>query len=274
MKRSREEATSGDSQLLDLASTAADGSQLLERPQVSTAANGLQQWSDSVRVEKEFPSATEAAMAVWPDRFPSASAAKKAVRRKTIMVNGEVAKTGGGPTVVAKDSMMQIKERRAQKGTEADATASMALQIVYRDLGCAVCFKPAGIPVDQQRDKDNSVMRSMLHQLPDTPVEEALRRPAPVHRLDLETAGLVMVARTHSAARCLSEALQEHTAKKRYRAVVVGRMDSNSGEVSLALSHQECKSSWELVENLEFPLKDSDTTVSLSLLDLWPQTGR
>ena len=55
--------------------------------------------------------------------------------------------------------------------------------------------------VDQQRDKANSVMRSMLHQLADTTAEEALRRPAPVHRLDCATSGLVLVARTYPAAR-------------------------------------------------------------------------
>jgi len=125
-------------------------------------------------------------------------------------------------------------------------------------------------------------MRSMLHQLSETKADEPLRRPAPVHRLDCATAGLVLVARTHPAARHLSESLREQKAQKRYRAVVLGAMENESGKIDVPLSQQVCSSEWRLVQRLKFrlPLGGADGSgeeveeVSLSLVDLWPHTGR
>ena len=170
-----------------------------EQQPVRQGNSELQQWSASKTVTDDADSAIEAAMALWPDRFPSTSSAKKAVRRKMIRVDGELAKCGG--LAMKSGQKMQLKERRVQRGTDADAHDSLVLQLAYVDQAVAVCVKPSGIPVDQQRDKANSVMRSMLHQLADTTAEEALRRPAPVHRLDCATSGLVLVARTYPAAR-------------------------------------------------------------------------
>ena len=120
-----------------------------------TGDDAQQQWSQKVTVGSDKASAVEAAMAFWPAKFPSTSAAKKAVRRKMIRIDGELAKCGG--PAVKKGQEMELKERRAQRGTDTDAADSLLLQMAYVDESVAVCIKPCGIPVDQQRDKTNSV---------------------------------------------------------------------------------------------------------------------
>ena len=113
----------------------------------------------------------------------------------------------------------------------------------------------------------------MLRQLPPPSHVDALRRPSPVHRLDCATAGLVLVARSHQAARDLSKSLREQLATKRYRAIVLGEMQAERGEVKLPLSGQESHSEWQLVRELSYT-DGEELVVQLSLVDLWPKTGR
>jgi 23S rRNA pseudouridine955/2504/2580 synthase len=57
-----------------------------------------------------------------------------------------------------------------------------------------------------------------------------------VHRLDKETSGVLVVARTAAAAAFLTRAFREKTTRKTYWAVVVGRPKINQGRIDLALA--------------------------------------
>jgi 23S rRNA pseudouridine1911/1915/1917 synthase len=60
-----------------------------------------------------------------------------------------------------------------------------------------------------------------------------------VHRLDRETSGIVVLARTRDAARSLSDAFASGEVKKRYLAVVFGEMEADEGLIDLALGPAE-----------------------------------
>ena len=102
------------------------------------------------------------------------------------------------------------------------------LSVLYEDDDMAIVAKPAGV-----HTKPFGAALAFEHALPAilTPPRDlstALRRPTAVHRLDARVSGLVVVAKTRRAAADLSAAFQERTARKRYRALVLGNFDVHS----------------------------------------------
>ncbi|MBF6058459.1 MULTISPECIES: 23S rRNA pseudouridine(1911/1915/1917) synthase RluD [Thiomicrorhabdus] len=98
------------------------------------------------------------------------------------------------------------------------------LNVVYEDDAIMVINKPAGLVVHPGAgNPDGTLMNALLY------YNEALRevpRAGIVHRLDKDTTGLMVVAKTIPAQTHLVEQLQRHAVERIYDAVVVGRMNS------------------------------------------------
>ncbi|MBU6490005.1 MAG: RluA family pseudouridine synthase [Burkholderiales bacterium] len=96
------------------------------------------------------------------------------------------------------------------------------LQIVYEDDALVVIDKPAGLVVHPAAGNwSGTILNGLLHQYPDA---AGLPRAGIVHRLDKETSGLMVVARTLEAQTDLVRQLQARTVKRRYVALVWGAM--------------------------------------------------
>jgi 23S rRNA pseudouridine1911/1915/1917 synthase len=110
----------------------------------------------------------------------------------------------------------------------------------------------------------------------DLAVEEPL--PRLVHRLDLGTTGVVLLARTDAAHRALSRALQERSAKKTYRALVWGHPVPARGRIDLALGRDPKDGRKMRVSKDGKPAATRYETLrrypSLADLRLTPETGR
>lgn len=104
-----------------------------------------------------------------------------------------------------------------------------ALDVVYEDDQMAIVVKPAGI-----HTKPFGGALAFEHALPgvlsppSATVTDMLGRPTAVHRLDARVAGVVVVAKTRSAAASLSQAFRERQVRKIYRALVLGRVDARA----------------------------------------------
>ena len=110
------------------------------------------------------------------------------------------------------------------------AVAELAGRILYRDNSLLVLDKPAGLPVQG----GPGITRHLDGML------EALRlgaaeRPRLVHRLDQDTSGVLVLARTAAAAAKLARAFRGREVKKLYWAVVVGSPPSPEGTIDLPL---------------------------------------
>jgi len=98
---------------------------------------------------------------------------------------------------------------------------SIPLEIVHEDEHLVVVNKPAGLVVHPAAgNPDGTLQNALLHH---DPRLERLPRAGIVHRLDKETTGLMVVARSPLAHRRLVEALQARRIKRHYQALVVGR---------------------------------------------------
>jgi 23S rRNA pseudouridine1911/1915/1917 synthase len=97
---------------------------------------------------------------------------------------------------------------------------SIPLHIVYEDAHLLVIDKPAGLVVHPAAGHpDGTLQNALLHHDPGL---ADLPRAGIVHRLDKDTSGLMVVARSLRAHRSLVAQLKARTVKREYRALVVG----------------------------------------------------
>ena len=110
------------------------------------------------------------------------------------------------------------------------ATASEELKIVYEDDAICVVDKPEGmlsVPGKDNVESVESIMRQRWHQYDGNPIM--------VHRLDRDTSGLMVVARTLEAYHSLQQQFARRLAAKRYEAVLDGVPATQEGTISLPL---------------------------------------
>jgi 23S rRNA pseudouridine1911/1915/1917 synthase len=114
-------------------------------------------------------------------------------------------------------------KRRASLGDDRD------LPIVYEDDTLVVLNKPAGllaVPLPPARRSD---ARSVFEDLKTYLSRRGRRRPFVVHRIDRDTSGLVLFAKTGAAQVALKEQFKRHDPERVYQAVVYGHPSPASG---------------------------------------------
>lgn len=100
---------------------------------------------------------------------------------------------------------------------------ALELEIVYADDDLAVINKPAGLVVHPAAGHARgTVANAALHHFGPLPTAGGLRRPGIVHRLDRDTSGLLVVAKSERAMADLLRQFQARTVRKAYLALVRG----------------------------------------------------
>jgi 23S rRNA pseudouridine1911/1915/1917 synthase len=102
----------------------------------------------------------------------------------------------------------------------ADAAQDIALSVLFEDADLLVIDKPAGLVVHPGNgNPDGTLLNALLHHQANL---AALPRAGIVHRLDKDTSGLLVVAKTLTAQTSLVRQLQARTVQRDYFAIVVG----------------------------------------------------
>jgi 23S rRNA pseudouridine1911/1915/1917 synthase len=100
---------------------------------------------------------------------------------------------------------------------------AIALAVVHEDDALLVIDKPAGLVVHPGSGNwSGTMLNALLHHAPRT---GELPRAGIVHRLDKDTSGLLVVAKTEAAQLALVRQLQARTVKRTYLALVRGKLD-------------------------------------------------
>ncbi len=127
-------------------------------------------------------------------------------------------KVKGGEQVV-----LEVPEITESSDFEAEI---IDLDVVYEDEAIIVLNKPAGLVVHPAAGNwSGTLLNGLLHRFPDL---EQLPRAGIVHRLDKQTSGLMVVARTLKSHKLLVEALQARTVGRQYLALVAGELIAGS----------------------------------------------
>ncbi len=110
----------------------------------------------------------------------------------------------------------------------------MPLDIVYEDDAVIVINKPAGMVVHPAPgNPDKTLVNALLFHCHDLSGIGGVLRPGIVHRLDKDTSGLIVAAKSDDAHRNLSSQFEKHDVHKKYLALVWGDVKGNSGEIVL-----------------------------------------
>jgi 23S rRNA pseudouridine1911/1915/1917 synthase len=96
------------------------------------------------------------------------------------------------------------------------------LEVVFEDADIVVVVKPAGLVVHPGAgNPEGTLLNALLHRYPEL---RHLPRAGIVHRLDKDTSGLMVVARTERARQVLIRDLQKRRVSREYLAIVTGRL--------------------------------------------------
>ena len=113
----------------------------------------------------------------------------------------------------------------------------IAVPLLFQDVDLVVVDKPAGLVVHPAKGHaSGTLVNALLHLLggesedPDAP-----ERPGIVHRIDKGTSGVLVVARTPEAHEGLARQFADHSAERRYLALVWGELRGDRGTVDAAL---------------------------------------
>lgn len=112
----------------------------------------------------------------------------------------------------------------------------MEPKIIYQDEALMVIDKPAGWVVnDAETVKDTPTLQEWLKSF-DYPISHDREfRGGIVHRLDKETSGLLLIAKTKESFAALQAEFKERTVKKTYLALVHGKIDAKEGLIDVAV---------------------------------------
>ncbi|MGN6690377.1 MAG: RluA family pseudouridine synthase [Sphingopyxis sp.] len=182
-----------------------------------------------------------------------------------------------GQTLVMPTPPVETAARPARKGrplTDADVELAESM-LIHRDAGALVLNKPPGLAT-QGGTKTEQHVDGLLDALKfDGPV-----RPKLVHRLDKDTSGALLIARTPRVAAYFAKSFSNRSARKTYWAIVVGVPDIAQGEIDLPLAKQPGSGGEKMhVDEKGLPSKTRYRIIeragnSAAWVELQPLTGR
>lgn len=156
-----------------------------------------------------------------------------------VRVDGHRAKKSA---LLAKGAKVQV-ELDEPESLQGEPDLPLELRLERADL--VVVNKPAGMPSAPLDPREHGTLcGALLGRYPEMRgIGHRAREPGIVHRLDTQTSGLLVAARTADAFSRLSRALEREDLRKRYLAIVSAEGIGESGEISRALApdpaHQE-----------------------------------
>jgi tRNA pseudouridine32 synthase / 23S rRNA pseudouridine746 synthase len=148
-------------------------------------------------------------------------------------------------------------------------------RVLFIDAEAIILDKPAGLPVDAPRDGSLSIENHL----------QALtfgfqRWPLPVHRLDRDTSGCLLLARNPKAHKRFAQAFEAGSVEKRYRAVLDGVPEGERGTIDLALAKvSSAERGWRMVPSAKGkPARTHWRLIRVAdgraLVEFVPETGR
>jgi 23S rRNA pseudouridine1911/1915/1917 synthase len=196
------------------------------------------------------------------------------IRQNLAFVNGEP--QPGGYKLKLTDKVSITFDDTAETAMTPE---DLPLEIIFEDAEILVVNKPAGMLVHPtKRVKTGTLANALTFHLNQNNPDKIIR-PGLIHRLDKETSGLMVTAKTARALRILSDHFQRKLIEKKYLAVVDGIVSQDEGRATAPIGRlagekphwrvlpdgKEAETVWRVLE------RRSDNT---TLLELTPITGR
>lgn len=159
----------------------------------------------------------------------SRSAVQQLITDEAVTVNGELSNK---KTIVKTDDIICI-DIPEPKNLSVEAE-NIPIDIVYEDEHLLVVNKPKGMVVHPAAGNYNgTLVNALLYHCGDSLSGiNGVIRPGIVHRIDKDTSGLLVVAKTDIAHKGLAEQIKEHSFTRVYNTVVVGNIKDDIGTIN------------------------------------------
>jgi len=152
--------------------------------------------------------------------------------------------------------------------------------ILFEDGEALVIDKPAGLPLDRPRAGGEALEDHL-----DALRFGFVREPAPVHRLDRDTSGCLLLARNPKALKRFSAAFEARQVEKVYLGIVGGEVEGDEGTIELSLSKISSeKDGWRMIPARKgkpavthwrvVSRKVGESGAAMTLVEFRPETGR
>lgn len=160
------------------------------------------------------------------------------LEKECVWVNG---KTATKKTKLKKGDILEVDIPEPQI-YEVEAE-NIPLDIVYEDDDLLVVNKPKGMVVHPAAGNySGTLVNALMYHCKDSLSGiNGVMRPGIVHRIDKNTSGLLMVAKTDNSHNALAEQIKEHSFKREYEAIVYGNIKNDFGEVNAPIFRHPTK---------------------------------
>lgn len=165
----------------------------------------------------------------------SRSQIEKMIEQDCILINGK--KEKASYKVKENDEIELVKEYQFETKIE---PVKMDLNIVYEDDAVIVIDKPSGLVVHPgSGNYDNTLANGLLYytnQLSDT---NGIERPGIVHRIDKDTSGLLLIAKTNESHQILAEEFKKKEVSREYIALLEGEFPNKHAVIDAPIGRDE-----------------------------------
>jgi len=174
----------------------------------------------------------------WLGELPgivSREMARRLILQGAVTLNGRPAEPA--KHLRAGDTVTLLVPAPQATGIPAEAGA---LNVLFEDGALVVVNKPAGVPMHPSPGhRRGTLVNFLLAHCHDLSGIGGELRPGIVHRLDKDTSGVVVVAKSDAAHTHLAAQFKAHTVHRVYHALVVGRPSRESGTIDLPVARHE-----------------------------------
>ena len=161
----------------------------------------------------------------------SRSQLKRLIDEEQVLVNGKGSKAG---YKLRAGDVIRVTEQ-APAPCQA-VPENIPLTILYEDKDLLVVDKAAGMVVHPAAGNyQHTLVNAILHHCKDLTGIGGVLRPGIVHRLDKNTSGLMVVAKTDSALAFLQQQFKAHEVKKIYKALAFGDLTEDEGVIDVPI---------------------------------------
>lgn len=163
----------------------------------------------------------------------------------------------------------------AQESQTANRPLMLDQRILFIDAQAMVIDKPAGLPVDTPRRGGDSVVGRL-----DELKLGFQRPPTPMHRLDQDTSGCLLLARNPKARSVLQKAFETRQVEKYYLAVIDATIEQGDGVIDIPLGKKSsAEAGWRMVADVRGDMATThwrkvETRDGRTLVEFKPVTGR
>ena len=198
----------------------------------------------------------------------------KAIKNGNILVNDKIVKGGYSLKTGDRITIGQLKVDNTIKGED------IPLDILYEDDDIMVVNKKSGMVVHPGNGNyEHTLVNALIGYTDDLSDEGGSERVGIVHRIDKDTSGILLIAKTNKAHKILSDDFKNKRIKRKYISLVHGVINTNKGKINAPIGRSKTDRKKMCITDENSKVAVTNFTVlerynKATLLELILETGR